>query len=399
MFYLLLLNRLANLSVGIVCASVGPKTHGNPNIPVIPIGYTPLRICSGLLLLGIHGSMKEKFYWLARYTGIFVLCRWLTRKHIRVLAYHGIWLGEGHFGNFLYMSPARFQQRMSLLKRWGYPVVALDRVFDDSETLPDCATILTIDDGWSGTYQHMLPALERYSFPATVYITSYYCEQQVPVFDVALQYMLAITTREQLDLRAVGLENATLASLKNVEQREDARALLQRYVSGLESETERQNKMAQIGDLLGVSYAEISEQKLFHLVTMDQIADMHKRGIDIQLHTHRHRISMDGADCIAQELTDNRHALQPLVSRQLTHFCYPSGVYDESVWPQLEAAGIVSATTTETGLVSCKSHKFALPRILDGEQVTELEFEAEMSGFGEVKRIMLSMFRIGSGGK
>lgn len=339
--------------------------------------------------------MKETLYWLAKHTGIFALCRWLTRKNIRILGYHGIWLGKGHFGNFLYMNPEKFIHRMSLLSKWKYPVISLDQAIAnrDSGTLPDCTTVITIDDGWYGTYLYMLPALKKYHFPATVYITSYYSEKQVPVFDVALQYMVAMTERKEwssadlIDFDAGG--DSEIYDLTSDEQRSQLRERLQSYVSSQENEDTRQKKMHQIGGILGVFYSKIIEHKLFHLMTTQQVADLHSQGIDIQLHTHRHRVSHQGQDCSSQEIQDNRKSLEPLTSASLVHFCYPSGLYDESVWPQLEIAGIVSATTTETGLVNDKSHQYALPRILDGEQVSDLAFEAELVGLGEIKRKLM----------
>ena len=349
--------------------------------------------------------MKDKLYLVAKCLGLFALCRWLTRRRVRVLAYHGIWLGDGHFGNFLYMSPKRFERRMALLKEWGYPVISLgDAVAGYRQgSLPDRATVITIDDGWYGTYLHMLPVLEASGFPATVYVTTYYCENQQPVFDVALQYMLAKTQATCVDLSALGVSQKYGAdcseldcsefSLHEETARESVRHLLQEHVVSLSSEAERQQKMHDIGEALDVSYERIIQEKLFHLMTVEQVSDMARRGIDVQLHTHRHRISSAGKSCLANEIADNASALKQMVSNPLVHFCYPSGVYQSSLWPELEATGIVSATTTDTGLVSCKSHPYELPRILDGEQVSELEFEAEMSGVGEIKRMMVSWLK------
>ena len=142
-----------------------------------------------------------------------------------------------------------------------------------------------------------------------------------------------------------------------------------------------------------ISYSSLFENKLFHLASADQLQDMAHRGIDIQLHTHRHRISLKGVDCTEQELVDNKDELSKVAQESLVHFCYPSGIYDKTVWPTLEKLNIVSATTTETGLVDNQSHRYALPRILDGEEISDIEFEAELSGFGELKRKLLSFVR------
>lgn len=340
-----------------------------------------------------NSCMKEKIFWLAKYLGVFLACRWLTRRRVRVLAYHGIWLGDEHFGNYLYMSPGRFRHRMQLLKKWGYPVVPLSSVIeaDSFKALPNCAVVLTIDDGWYGTYLHMLPVLEKLEFPATIYVSTYYCENQVPVYDVVLQYVLTQSSCIEFDIGLLEGQKSKALNLADKDQKEYASSLLANLLKGLKNDQARQEKMEEIGDALGVSYRDIRERKLFHLMTMEQIGEIDRRGIDVQLHTHRHRISYDGQDCIGLEVEANKASLAEVISHPLIHFCYPSGVYDASVWPQLKAADVVSATTTAAGLVSAGTNRFALPRILDGEQVSDLAFEAELSGFSEIKRSVFAV--------
>jgi hypothetical protein len=72
-------------------------------------------------------SLKTLVLWAARASGLFALSRLLTRHHLRILCYHGIWLGpEPHYGDCLFMSAARFRQRMQRLEQWGFKVISLD---------------------------------------------------------------------------------------------------------------------------------------------------------------------------------------------------------------------------------------------------------------------------------
>lgn len=337
--------------------------------------------------------MKQAIYWVAKHIGIFTLCRHITRKDIRILAYHGIWLGEGHFGNFLYMSPAKFVARMQKLKQMKVAVISLEEslALQEEGRLPDFPTVITVDDGWYGTYVHMLPEFERHGFPATVYVTSYYSDKQLPVLNVVVQYMVDRTPVSYLGLNDLYLDTCGPTSeIIDLSLKEDATIFLQSFAERLKSEDRRQVFIAKLGELLQVPYTDVEKNKLFHLINSDQLIDMHRRGVDIQLHTHRHRVTVAGADCLVQELEANRDWLEPRVGKTLHHFCYPNGLFDESNWPQLEQADIKSATTTESGFAVTTSHRYALPRIMDGEEVSDLEFEAEMSGFGQIKRQMFS---------
>ena len=112
-------------------------------------------------------NLKRRILLFAKYSGLFALARVLTSRKTRVLAYHGIWLGEGHFGNYLYMSAEKFAARMALLEKWGYPVVPFAGK-SSKNSLDRCPTAITIDDGWYSIWSAMLPVLERHNYPATV---------------------------------------------------------------------------------------------------------------------------------------------------------------------------------------------------------------------------------------
>lgn len=66
--------------------------------------------------------------------------------------------------------------------REGYPVLPLGEAVRrlDEDRLPDQAVVITIDDGWSSTYTHMLPILESLGLPATVYVTTWYSDHNYP---------------------------------------------------------------------------------------------------------------------------------------------------------------------------------------------------------------------------
>lgn len=131
---------------------------------------------------------------------------------------------------------------------------------------------------------------------------------------------------------------------------------------------------------------------MFRLCEAEQLKEMAQAGVDLQLHTHRHRLGSD-AEEIRREIEDNRRVLATLSAGPFEHFCYPSGEYHPDQFPKLAAVGIRTATTTEIGLVSQDANPLALPRLLDGENVTQLEFEAELSGFSHLARRALGKSR------
>jgi hypothetical protein len=152
-----------------------------------------------------------------------------------------------------------------------------------------------------------------------------------------------------------------------------------------------------MAEALDVSFADIETQHLFRVVDEQQLRELADAGVDIQLHSHSHDWPLDDREKVEGEIAENREILERLVSQPLEHFCYPSGAYtlsdgrilfaselNQGEW--LAALGIKSATTIEPGLNYPDTPRFALRRLMDGHPVSDIEFEAEMTGFMDIVR-------------
>jgi peptidoglycan/xylan/chitin deacetylase (PgdA/CDA1 family) len=312
--------------------------------------------------------MKERWLQAARAGGLFSLSRRASRRSLRILAYHGLWTTPGYqYGDHLFMTPEQFERRMIWLRNSRYPVLPLGEAVQrlDDGSLPDHAVVITIDDGWSSTYTHMLPILEALGLPATVYITTWYVDHQSPIVNIVVDYILKRAGRSPHAGPAITAEIVKLPSLS---QREQAlRACAARF---------------------GVTTEEWWEGRQFHLVSSEEIRESDRRGLDIQLHTHRHRSASDVAsDYLAREIADNRAALASACDRaqeSFSHFCYTSGVAHSSAVAVLKKAGVKSATLTESGINPPGTNPYRLRRFLDGRSVSDAAFEAYLSGALEV---------------
>ncbi len=78
----------------------------------------------------------------------------------------------------------RFDEQLHRLTELGYNVVDLDTVIDHYSrggALPDRAVLITFDDGYRDTLENALPVLERYGFPAVIFIPVAYMEDETPL--------------------------------------------------------------------------------------------------------------------------------------------------------------------------------------------------------------------------
>ena len=327
-----------------------------------------------------------------KWIGLFRLARLLTRRGLRILCYHGFsFSDESAFRPKLFMRPETFQIRMQFLATHKYPVMNLqqgcDRLADGS--LSGNAVAITIDDGFFGVFQSAWPVLRMHSFPATVYITSYYVEKQNPVFRLAVQYLFWKTTHEELDTNGLGLPFSGVLPLHTPEMKEKIVWDILRFGESHLEEPERRALACELGNRLGVEYSSLTASRGMSLMNPQEIRTLADGGVDIQLHTHRHHLPKE-AEVVQREIIQNRAYLEPLVGKKLRHLCYPSGIWSEQVWPCLDSLGILTATTCDPGLNYPQTHRLALKRFLDGENVSQIEFEAEISGFLELLRFARS---------
>ena len=136
---------------------------------------------------------------------------------------------------------------------------------------------------------------------------------------------------------------------------------------------------------LGVDLGVILGKRILHIMTGQEIAAVASAGIDVQLHTHRHRVPQDST-LFEAEIVDNRERLEKLTGRTANHFCYPSGVIFSECIPWLKRLGIKSAATCEMGLHSPGDNLLLLRRFADTSGQSELHFETWLSGVGVALR-------------
>jgi peptidoglycan/xylan/chitin deacetylase (PgdA/CDA1 family) len=290
----------------------------------------------------------------------------------------------------LFMRPETLRRRFAILNKLNYLVLSLDEAITKLQngTLPACATVITYDDGFYGNYKYGLPLHEELSLPSTIYVTTYYVQKATPIFRLVVQYMFLKTACSQLDLTELPGMAGELLDLDDVQHKQDVMWQLILHSESALDESGREALGRELGKRLRIDFDQLAQDRYFSLMNLDEIRDFHEHGVDIQLHTHRHQF-LPNKECTVREIRDNRAVLEPLLEGPREHLCYPSGTFSPDQWPWLEELGIASATTCEVGLNDVRTPRYGLRRFLDMETVSELEFEAELSGFAELMRRML----------
>ena len=330
------------------------------------------------------GTLKRSSLALSRRLGLSsVVARseW-RRQRLLILCYHGIALDDEHRWNpSLYVPAAHFERRLALLRKNRCTVLplgeALDRLYRND--LPERAVVLTFDDGYYDFAARAWPLLQAYACPATVYLTTARVEHNFPIVNLFVPYMLWKARHQVLEGDGVlGLRGSYTLALDGERQRlvRELGAAIQRH--GLTAS----DKDAVARDLalrLGLDYDGLLRQRVLTLMRPDEVARLAREGLDVQLHTHLHRTPEDTGRFV-NDVLDNRRRIEAMTRRRPDHLCYPSGMYRMAYLPALQEHGIASATTCDPGIASPASDRLLLPRFIDTCGITEVEFEAWVTG-------------------
>ena len=334
-------------------------------------------------------NLRIFILFIAKYIGVFPITRIITKNGLRILAYHGISLVDEHrFQSQLFMSEPTFKRRLGFLAQSKCRLLPLGLALQlmDRGELPALATVITIDDGWFGTYAKGVRALKDHDFPATIYVTTYYAQKETQVFNVLVRYLFWRTEKGEIDLSALGCGLSGTFHLTDPAQRERAVEAVVKVGDNRLGAEKRQSFARALAVVLAVDFDSLQAAGALRLMTLDQIRQLAESGIDFQLHTHRHRMPFHDQAELSREIEENRRILTEATGNAPTHLCYPSGEYHPRAWPWLETLKVESATTTAPGFCYRDTPRYELPRFLDGENISQIEFEAELCGFLELLR-------------
>lgn len=304
------------------------------------------------------------------------------KQRLLILAYHGISLVDEHEWNYTQYMPAEIlRSRLQQLIDSRCAVLPLDdavtRLY--AGDLPDRAVAITFDDGTADFKYQAYPLIKEFDLPVTLYLTTFYSQYNRPVFDPMVSYLLWKGRARSVNLSKLTGQDLQF-DLQSDEAQNAARVAILEFARKQKLSAEDKDQLAeQLAGAVDVDYQMLFEQRIMRNLTPDDVTELAAKGIDIQLHTHRHRVPRDH-DLFIREIDDNRGSIQTMTGNYASHFCYPSGVHDPMFLPWLTEAGVLSATTCEPGFASVSTHPHLLPRVLDNSALSPIEFESWLTG-------------------
>lgn len=109
--------------------------------------------------LSLKQRVKSISYW--------VRAHWPQSPHAVILMYHSVDTNP----EFFTVQPSDFAAQLEYLATHGYQVRALSDI-DFSLPVTEKTVVITFDDGWADNFTVAFPLLQKYQFPATIFVSS-----------------------------------------------------------------------------------------------------------------------------------------------------------------------------------------------------------------------------------
>jgi peptidoglycan/xylan/chitin deacetylase (PgdA/CDA1 family) len=273
---------------------------------------------------------------------------------VAILTMHSV--RENPLGMPTILRPALFEAMIAELSR-NYAVVSLAEAMQSvcfgGCLEGGCRVAISFDDGYLDNLTTVLPILERYSVPATVFVTTGSIRTGILHWD-RLDNAIKYTEERQLDLSSHGFGKYPLSG---AEDRKACIMELHTRLKGL-GEAECGAMIDRIVEMLGSADKRmmLDERALAELAASPYVT--------IGSHTVSHsiltRVSPEQVDA---ELVESRCYLEKATGRAVTLFAYPNGNHDANIIELLKKNGFTGACTTESGVNGAPADPFRLKRI------------------------------------
>lgn len=308
------------------------------------------------------------------------LFRFLTRRHIRVLMYHGIADMELGPSYWLMLSRSRFEWQMSYLEG-EFEVCPWACLLEQPSTTPRSGqprVVITFDDAFANVLRNARPILERHSYPAVCFVIPDLSERGEEIWTTKMFRLLF-----ESDLTHIALKGPEPAGLSLPADRTLRKAAVSRYISSLKARatSEIQLILEQVSRICASDDSSAVARE-FALMSIDEILSLRSTAnFTIGTHSNRHYSlsSLPAADQEAQVATSiadlNRLGIEPAAV-----FAYPSGHFNADTINIMNKYGFKAALTNEEGLFHPGDDPLKIKRIAIGGDITRLEFKAQVSG-------------------
>jgi len=298
------------------------------------------------------------------------LARRSHRRELSILMFHGFASGaQQPFENLEHKHLD--VEKWRLFARWlarTHRVLPLSEAvacLEKGKSLPDHAVCVTMDDGFSSTFDLAFPILQELQMPASIFLATAFVDEKKPIWVDRVSYSLANAGKSYAELRSIKNE------LKNRPQDDIESAVI---------EIERETGFAMPSRVDDASLPATQRS-----LDWDQIAKMRDNGlVEFGSHTHTHRIlGRCSSEVAAHELRTSKSIIEQRLGGTCDLFCYPNGTpgdFTDATEALVRETGHRASLTTVSGWNSQNASPFALRRLGVNNALDLTRFKLMVSG-------------------
>lgn len=307
--------------------------------------------------------------------------KYIFENRALVLMYHKINIPLTDPWN-LSVSPENFEAQLKYLKK-NYTVVSSEELVRQikSDRITNKSIVLTFDDGYLDNYQTAKPLLEKYSIPATFFITDSYLEENESFWWDELEFII-VQTPKLPSVFSVSLNDKEIYfDLKDESVLNDELHLKHKNYTASKPPTLRTQLYIKLWkEFSGLQ--KIDQQRLLELIrewaklSKDEIkveGAMSKRQLKLLSesslftiggHTKSHpSLNCHSYEIQHKEIKENQYFLENLTKKSIDLFAFPSGNYNAETLLILRDSSYTGAFTTLSKPVNKHTNKHLIPRV------------------------------------
>ncbi|MCR4344603.1 MAG: polysaccharide deacetylase family protein [Candidatus Scalindua sp.] len=326
-------------------------------------------------MLSLRRSTKSVVAFFFYYSGIFAFYkRFFMKGTVTILMFHRV--TEVFFDVSLLVKRKTFEECLKYITQ-SYPVISMDFLsqnFDKWENIPDDSFVITFDDGWIDFHDTAYPILSRLKVPATVYLTTGFVSSKCSYWQERLNDLLVQILAGKKTLRTkdsiISILEINL-KLRDVILNSKATEVTFKFIDYLKEFTHDKilKTIADLEMFLEGHSIKIDNNKERPFVNWDELNHIKEPDISYGSHTVNHMIlTNEQTDVVEKEIRKSKEIIEKETGRDVIHFCYPNGNYNDEI-KKIVSGTYKSACTTNSGFVSKDSDIYALNRIGINEEM------------------------------
>lgn len=238
-----------------------------------------------------------------------------------------------------------FEEQIKILRK-KFNILSLKELcasLTNETPLPPDTVILTIDDGYKDFYVYAFPILQKYSVPATIYVTTDFIDNKIWLWPDVIEFILNKTQCDVFSIVTNG--KVEQFNLKNEQSRLQTWSDVADYCLTL-SNSDKNAFLNQLAVDLNVLVPGIPVEE-YKPLSWEQIIEMKKHGIEIGSHTctHPRLVMLDDAK-LRYEIEGSKKRIEDMTDDTVDSFCYPHGTkmdFNDDIKRMVRNAGYKNA--------------------------------------------------------